>query len=171
MSAGEGESGRRRWRTASAAETRAVGRALAGELAPAGILLLSGELAAGKTVLAQGIAEGLGIDADEVVSPTFTLVREHRGPGGALLHLDLYRLDPAAAAGIGLEEMLAAPAVKVVEWAERLPFAVPGALALRLERSGGDAREIVEVPSAAVVHSAPGGGAGEGGPRGGGTFQ
>ena len=75
------------------AETRALGRALAAELAPDGVLLLTGDLAAGKTVLAQGIAEGLGIAAAEVQSPTFTLVREHRGPGGRLVHLDLYRLD------------------------------------------------------------------------------
>ena len=159
--------GPRSWRTASPAETRELGRALAAELAPAGILLLSGDLAAGKTVLAQGIAEGLGIDPAEVTSPTFTLVREHRGAGGNLLHLDLYRLDPAAAAGLGLEELLGAAAVKVVEWAERLPFVVPGALALRLERRGEGAREVTEVPAAAVVHSAGGGPAAAAGPRGG----
>lgn len=168
MSAPRGAARGRRWRTASEEETRAVGRALAAELAPAGILLLGGELAAGKTVLAQGVAAGLGIDPAEVVSPTFTLVREHHGSGGSLLHLDLYRLDPAQAAALGLEELLAAPAVKVVEWAERLPFAVPGALSLRLERRGGSEREIAEDAGDAVVDSgagapveaeAPGGGA------------
>jgi tRNA threonylcarbamoyladenosine biosynthesis protein TsaE len=96
-------------------------------------------------VLAQGVAEGLGIDPREVTSPTFTLVREHRGTGGRLLHLDLYRLDPAQAAALGLEELLATPAVKVVEWAERLPFPVPGALSLHLTRGGGEQREIREV--------------------------
>ena len=146
----------------SAEETRELGRALAAELAPDGVLLLSGALAAGKTVLTQGIAAGLGIDPAEVVSPTFTLVREHHGTGGDLLHLDLYRLDPAAAARLGLEEMLLAPAVQVVEGAERLPFAVPGARALRLSRRGESAREIAEVPAGAVVDSAAGTGPAEG---------
>jgi len=122
-----------------------VGESLAAELLPDRILLLSGDLAAGKTVLAQGIAAGLGIDPSEVQSPTYTLVREHTGPHGRLLHLDLYRLDTREAAALGLEELLSAPAVKVVEWAERLPFAAPGALALRLDRTpGGEGREIVE---------------------------
>jgi tRNA threonylcarbamoyladenosine biosynthesis protein TsaE len=140
----------RRWRTGSVEETRALGRALAAELLPAGTLLLSGELAAGKTVLAQGIAEGLGIDPREVQSPTFTLVREHRGAGGTLFHLDLYRLEPAAAAGLGLEEIFAAPAVKVVEWAERLPLQPAGALRLEVRRLGEEEREVREV---AVVRS------------------
>jgi len=123
---------------------------LARELAPDGILLLSGELGSGKTVLAQGIGEGLGIDPREVQSPTFTLIREHRGSGGRLVHVDLYRLDPEETAALGLEELLAGPGVKVVEWAERLPFAVPGARRLRLRRledsgsRGGEEREILE---------------------------
>jgi tRNA threonylcarbamoyladenosine biosynthesis protein TsaE len=139
------EGGGRRWRTTSVAETRALGRALAGELLPAGTLLLGGELAAGKTVLAQGVAEALGIDPREVQSPTFTLVREHRGAGGTLLHLDLYRLEPAAAAGLGLEEIFAAPAIKVVEWAERLPLLPAAALRLQLRRVGEGEREVEEV--------------------------
>ncbi|HET9768938.1 MAG TPA: tRNA (adenosine(37)-N6)-threonylcarbamoyltransferase complex ATPase subunit type 1 TsaE, partial [Thermoanaerobaculia bacterium] len=95
------------------AETRRVGEELLPELLPEGTLLLLGDLAAGKTVLAQGVAAGLGIDPAEVQSPTYTLVREHDGPRGRLLHLDLYRLEPAEAAALGLEELLAAPAVKV----------------------------------------------------------
>jgi tRNA threonylcarbamoyladenosine biosynthesis protein TsaE len=140
-------SGRRRWQTSSEEQTRALGEALAGELRPDGILLLSGELAAGKTVLAQGVARGLGIDPAEVQSPTFTLVREHVGTGGRLLHLDLYRLAPEQTAALGLEELLQATAVKVVEWAERLPFALPGALHLRLDRRGAEEREVSEVPT------------------------
>lgn len=138
----------RRWLTASEEETRAVGRELASELAPDGVLLLSGDLGAGKTVLAQGVAEGLGIPAREVQSPTFTLMREHRDPAGAgapirLLHVDLYRLEPAEVESLGLEERLAGPGVKVIEWAERLPFPVAGALALTLRRRE-SGREIVE---------------------------
>jgi len=132
----------RRWRTSSPAETRLLGEELLAELLPEGTLLLLGDLAAGKTVLAQGVAAGLGIDPEEVQSPTYTIVREHQGPRGRLLHLDLYRLEPAEAAALGLEELLAASAVKVVEWAERLPLRVPDALVLQLARGTGEEREI-----------------------------
>jgi tRNA threonylcarbamoyladenosine biosynthesis protein TsaE len=135
----------RSWRTWSEEETEALGEALARELAPGGILLLSGDLGSGKTVLARGVASGLGIDRREVQSPTFTLIREHRGPGGVLVHVDLYRLEPEETAALGLEELLAGPGVKVVEWAERLPLALPGALWLELRRAEGGGREIHEV--------------------------
>lgn len=135
---------RRRWRTASPEETRQLGAELAGELAPDGVLLLSGDLGAGKTVLAQGVAAGIGIDPGEVQSPTYTLVREHQGPGGRLVHLDLYRLEPDEVLDVGAEEILAAPGIKVVEWADRLPFPVPGALRLRLGRAADGGREIHE---------------------------
>lgn len=135
----------KRWVTRTEEETRELGRGLARELAPDGVLLLSGELGSGKTVLARGIGEALGIDPREVQSPTFTLIREHRGSAGRLVHADLYRLDPSDVGALGLEELLAGPGVKVVEWAERLPFPVPGARALRLARLGGeDGREIIE---------------------------
>jgi tRNA threonylcarbamoyladenosine biosynthesis protein TsaE len=139
----------RSWTTADPAATRRVGEELAAELAPDGVLLLSGDLGTGKTVLTQGLAEGLGIDPGEVQSPTFTLVREHRGagaPGHRLVHVDLYRLEPAEAAEIGLDELLAGPGVKVVEWAERLPYKVPGALRLALRRTE-QGREIREEPA------------------------
>jgi tRNA threonylcarbamoyladenosine biosynthesis protein TsaE len=133
------------WTTADPEATRCVGETLAAELAPDGVLLLSGDLGAGKTVLAQGVARGLGIDPNEVQSPTFTLIREHRGPHTSLLHVDLYRLESADVEGLGLEELLAGPGVKVVEWAERLAFQVPGARHLTLRRAGGgEGREIVE---------------------------
>jgi tRNA threonylcarbamoyladenosine biosynthesis protein TsaE len=141
------------WITRTEEETRALGAALARELAPDGVLLLSGDLGAGKTVLARGAAEGLGIDPNEVQSPTFSLIREHRGsgaPGGRLvrlLHIDLYRLEPDEAGALGLEELLAGPGVKVVEWAERLPFPVPGARVLRLARRPGGGRDIMEEKS------------------------
>lgn len=135
----------RRWITRSEAETREIGLDLARELAPDGVLLLSGEMGSGKTVLARAIGEGLGLNPREVQSPTFNLIREHRASGGALIHVDLYRLEPEETAALGLEELLAGPGVKVVEWAERLPFPVPGALVLRLARLGGEGeREIVE---------------------------
>ncbi|MDQ1347770.1 MAG: tRNA threonylcarbamoyladenosine biosynthesis protein TsaE [Acidobacteriota bacterium] len=136
------------WRSASVAETHAVGVGLAGELQPRGCLLLYGALGAGKTVLAQGVAEGLGIDPREVQSPTFALLREHELPGGEgarLAHLDLYRLSPGEAAACGFEEVLLGPGVKIVEWAERLPFVVPGALALTLREAASGRREIAEL--------------------------
>lgn len=137
-----------RWLTQSEEETRDLGRTLARELAPDGVLLLSGDLGSGKTVLARGIGEGLGIDPREVQSPTFTLIREHEGGGGRLVHVDLYRLEPEQTAALGLEELLAGPGVKVIEWAERLPFAVPGARRLLFKRLATpqtpEGREIVE---------------------------
>lgn len=98
-------------------------------------------------MLARGVAAGLGVPPDEVQSPTYTLVREHRAASGQrLVHLDLYRLEPEEAAELGLDEVLAAPGVKVVEWAERLAYAPPGALALELVRSAGG-REVWEIPA------------------------
>jgi 3-hydroxybutyryl-CoA dehydrogenase len=141
----------RRWITRAAAETERLGAELAAELVPDGVLLLSGELGSGKTVLARGVAGALGIDPRQVLSPTFNLIREHSGDAGRLVHVDLYRLQPEETAGLGLDEVLAAPGVKVVEWAERLriPVGTPApALALllrRLPEEGGEAREIVEV--------------------------
>ena len=97
-------------------------------------------------MLARGVAAALGIDPSEVQSPTFVLVREHEGARGRFVHVDLYRLDPDEVEGAGIEELLAGPGVKVVEWAERLPFAVPGALRVRLERAGDGGRRIAESP-------------------------
>lgn len=137
----------RTWRTTGEDETRRVGRALGEALRPDGVLLLHGELGTGKTVLARGVAEALGIDPAQVQSPTFVLMREHEGPGGRLIHVDLYRLDPEEAAATGIEEVLAGPGIKVVEWAERLPYDPAGALRLELTRTGGpqDGRLVREV--------------------------
>ncbi len=130
------------WSSGSEAETQKVGRELGRRLRPDGVLLLSGDLGAGKTVLTRGVAEALGIDPGEVQSPTFTLIREHEGSGGRLIHLDLYRLEPEEAWDLGLEELFASPGVKVVEWAERLPFEPPGALSLKILRRGPKARDM-----------------------------
>src|SRR5262249_35108736 len=125
----------RRWESRSEEETLEIGETLARELVPDGVLLLNGELGSGQTGLARGVARGLGVAPREVQSPTFTLIREHAGRGGVrLVHADLYRLEPDQVAALGLEELLAGPGVKVVEWAERLPFAVAGARELHLSR-------------------------------------
>ena len=126
-------------------DTRAVGTALTGSLAPDGVLLLSGELGSGKTVLTQGLAEGLGIEPRQVQSPTFTLIREHRGSRGDLIHIDLYRLAGRELEALGLWEILAGPGVKVVEWSERLSFAIPGAVSATLRIAKSQNRREIEI--------------------------
>jgi len=109
------------------------------------VFLLHGDLGAGKTVFAKGIAAGLEIDPADVNSPTFTLVNQHEGRM-RLYHLDLYRLEGGAEdmRGIGLEEMLADPAgVVVIEWPERLgPVPIPSAYAVSIIDIGGEGRKI-----------------------------
>jgi tRNA threonylcarbamoyladenosine biosynthesis protein TsaE len=126
--------------TRSDAETEALARALAGE-AVAGLQVhLYGDLGAGKTVFVRGLALGLGIDPDEVSSPTFTIVQEYRGRL-PLYHVDLYRLGPVEVPDLGLDA-LAADGVLAVEWAERLPSSDPAAIRVRFEDLGGDERRI-----------------------------
>ena len=114
-------------------ETAAVARTLAGDLNPGDVLLLAGSLGAGKTAFVRGLAEGLGISPDDVSSPTFTLVHEYRGGRLTLYHVDLYRLDRAAAQDLGLEEMGVADGVLAIEWPDRLMHAPPGALHIEIE--------------------------------------
>lgn len=133
-----------RWTCRTEGETAALGRHYAEELAPDGVLLLEGELGAGKTVLVRGLAEALGIDPQTVQSPTYTLIQEHQGDPGRLLHMDLYRLEPGETESLGLDELFAGPGVKAVEWAERLPFIPEGARRLRLRRLPDGGREVVE---------------------------
>ena len=128
--------------THSEAETARIGRHLADGLVPGSIVLLFGDLGAGKTSLVRGLAEGLGVDPDEVSSPTFTLIREYRGGRLPLLHVDLYRLhDPREIEELGLEE-LGTDAATAIEWAERLPRPVAGALEVRIQHGNGDQRQI-----------------------------
>jgi tRNA threonylcarbamoyladenosine biosynthesis protein TsaE len=103
----------------SAEDTQALGRQLSRLLAPGDLLCLFGELGAGKTTFLQGLAGGLGV-ADDVTSPSFTLIHEHQGRL-PFYHLDLYRLVSEELAEAGVEEALGAEAVVAVEWAERLP--------------------------------------------------
>ena len=119
--------------TESEEETADVARALAGTLQPGAVLLLSGQLGAGKTAFVRGLAAGLGIDPEEVSSPTFTLVHEYRGGRLTLFHADLYRLDKTATEDLGLEERAVAEGVLAIEWPDRLTHALPGATRITIE--------------------------------------
>ena len=126
----------------SEADTRAIAAALAPSLMPGAVILLSGDLGAGKTAFVRGLAEGLDLHPDPVTSPTFTLVHEYRGGRLPLVHVDLYRLDRAELDEIGLDQDLAAQGVIAVEWAERLTRRIVGAIAVRITDEGGDRRAI-----------------------------
>jgi tRNA threonylcarbamoyladenosine biosynthesis protein TsaE len=105
--------------TSSAEETREVGRKLGERLHGGEVVLLFGPLGAGKTVFVRGVAEGMGLDAKEIRSPSYTLINEHAGPV-SLFHADLYRLSPESLVELGLEELYGEGRVVAVEWAERL---------------------------------------------------
>ena len=130
--------------TRSEDETAAVGRRLAGSLGAGDVILLSGDLGAGKTAFVKGVAEGLGISRDEVSSPTFTLMQEYRGGRLTLYHVDLYRLDdPREVDDLGIDEV-AAGGVLAIEWAEKLPgrLTPSDAIAIRIEHAGADERRV-----------------------------
>ena len=134
-------------RTASEEETIALGERLARTLPRGATVLLIGNLGAGKTTLAKGIVQGLGAAAaEEVSSPTFTLIHEYGSPP-AVYHVDLYRLESARdAATLGLDELFDTPALVLVEWGERFPELMPpDRIEIRLRALKGDEREI-EVP-------------------------
>ena len=111
------------WVSRGEGETFDLGERVGARLAGGEVLLLDGPLGAGKTVFVKGLARGLGIDVDEVTSPSFTLVNRYDGGRATLYHLDLYRLPEGAAAAhaVDLEELLADErAVLVIEWAGRM---------------------------------------------------
>jgi tRNA threonylcarbamoyladenosine biosynthesis protein TsaE len=126
----------------SEAETHLLARELAATLEAGDVLLLSGDLGAGKTTFVRGLAEGLGIDPADVSSPTFTLLHEYRGGRLALYHADLYRLDKTATEDLGLEETGVRDGVLAIEWPDRLTHELPGARTVRMEFAGETARRI-----------------------------
>lgn len=123
-------------------ETRDIASAFARDLSMGAVLLLSGDLGAGKTAFVRGLAAGLGIDPGDVTSPTFTIVHEYRGGRLPLIHVDLYRLDRADLDEIGLDQDLAATGVIAIEWSERLSRAIPGAITITIADRGDDLRDI-----------------------------
>jgi tRNA threonylcarbamoyladenosine biosynthesis protein TsaE len=131
--------------THSPEETIALGRTLVSLLTPPKIVLLRGDLGAGKTTLVKGIASGFGAAAeDDVTSPTFTLVHEYRGPGANLYHIDLYRVDtPRQLETLGLDDLISERSILLIEWGEKFPrFVRERDVEIALERAGDSAREI-----------------------------
>ena len=134
----------RRFESNSDEETLALGRALAKTLPAHGVVLLIGDLGAGKTTLAKGIVEGRGAaSADDVSSPTFTLIHEYGSPA-TVYHADLYRLDTAEQVRrLGLEELFDQPALTLIEWGERFPELMPAdRVEIRLSHAGEHLRVI-----------------------------
>ncbi len=127
--------------TRSEEETAALGRQLAARLKAGDVVLLYGDLGAGKTAFVRGLAAGLGIDPEGVSSPTFTIVQHYGGGRVPLLHVDLYRLQAKEVDDLGLDE-LGAEAVVAIEWADRLPGAPRGAVSVTLRHAGEGEREI-----------------------------
>ena len=129
-------------------ETERIGSLLGTVLIPGDIIALSGELGSGKTTLVRGLAQGMGFSGDEVASPSFTLVNEYPGPL-PLFHIDLYRLgNERELHEIGYEEYISETGVVVIEWADRIPYAVPDeSLWITLQYHSEEGREIVMQPS------------------------
>jgi tRNA threonylcarbamoyladenosine biosynthesis protein TsaE len=134
--------------THSEGETAAVGRDLGRTLGPGSVLLLSGDLGAGKTAFVRGVAEGLGIEPGAVSSPTFTLVQEYRGGRLPLFHVDLYRLRPAEVGDLGLDEFALAGGVTAIEWPDRLPQRFDNALDVRIDHADEDDARRIEIRGA-----------------------
>ena len=128
--------------TRSEEETIALGGSLAAELPSRAVVLLIGNLGAGKTTLAKGIVKGLGVaQPEEISSPTFTLIHEY---SPSVYHIDLYRLDqPSQVATLGLDEIFDRQAVVLIEWGERFLQLMPeNRIEIRLRTTGEDSREI-----------------------------
>lgn len=132
--------------TRSAEETIDLGRRFAGELQPGGIVLLRGDLGAGKTTLVKGIAEGFqAARARDVTSPTFTLIHEYRGPQVALYHIDIYRIDTQRELDtLALDDLMDAGSILLIEWGEKFErFVREKSAEIAIENMGEDRRKVV----------------------------
>ena len=128
--------------TASETETASAGEALGRELRPGGVVLLYGDLGAGKTAFVRGLARGVGANPDEVSSPTFTIVQEYAGDSTTLYHVDLYRLEPAEIDDLGLEDRVAGDGIVAIEWAERWKGRPDDVVEVWIDDLGEDRRRI-----------------------------
>ena len=131
--------------THSAEETTELGRRLAAELRPPKLVVLRGELGAGKTTLIKGIAEGFHAASQEnVTSPTFTLIHEYRGPGVNVYHVDLYRVDTQRELDtLGIDDLFDENSVVLIEWGEKFArFLRERDVEITIERAGENDRKI-----------------------------
>lgn len=131
--------------THSAEETIAFGRTLIELLSPPKLVLLRGDLGAGKTTLVKGIATAFDAASEEdVTSPTFTLIHEYRGPRANLFHIDLYRIDtPRELDTLALDDLRDENSILLIEWGEKFPrFVRERDMEISLERAGETARLI-----------------------------
>lgn len=134
--------------TRSPEETIAFGRTLTSLLSPPKLVLLRGDLGAGKTTLVKGIAAGFdAAEEEDVTSPTFTLVHEYRGPRANLYHIDLYRVDtPRELETLGLDDLRAEGSVLLIEWGEKFPGLLRERdVEISLERQSENGRKITIV--------------------------
>jgi tRNA threonylcarbamoyladenosine biosynthesis protein TsaE len=132
--------------TKSAEETIALGKALAKALVPPKLVLLRGDLGAGKTTLVKGIAQGLQAACEaDVTSPTFTLVHEYRGPTAAIYHIDLYRVDTQRELEtLGLDDLMGGNSILLIEWGEKFArFERERDVEIRIELVSDNVRKIV----------------------------
>ncbi len=127
--------------TTSEDETVAAGERLAQSLRPGDVVLLYGDLGAGKTAFVRGLAQGLGADPAEVSSPTFTLVQEYHGRV-TLYHVDLYRLEEREVDDLGLEELILGDGIVAIEWAERWRGRPDDVIEVRIEDAGEERRRL-----------------------------
>lgn len=131
--------------TNSPEETIALGRELASQLAPPKLVILRGDLGAGKTTLVKGIAEGFrAASHDDVTSPTFTLIHEYRGPSATVYHIDLYRIDtPRELETLGLDDLMTDNSILLIEWGEKFArFRRERDVEIALERVSENQRKI-----------------------------
>src|SRR5689334_12302590 len=129
----------REYITRSPEETIALGRTLAGMLAPPKVVLLRGDLGAGKTTLVKGIAEAFSAASqDDVTSPTFTLIHEYRGPKASLFHIDLYRIDTQRELDtLALDDLMSEDSILLIEWGEKFArFVRERDVEIAIERMG-----------------------------------
>jgi tRNA threonylcarbamoyladenosine biosynthesis protein TsaE len=134
--------------TASEEETSAAGEALGRDLKSGDVVLLFGDLGAGKTAFVRGMARGIGADPDDVSSPTFTIVQEYAGRSATLYHVDLYRLESAEIDDLGLDDLVSSDGIVAIEWAERWKGRPDDVTEVRLEHRGDDRRAIDIRPAA-----------------------
>jgi tRNA threonylcarbamoyladenosine biosynthesis protein TsaE len=136
----------RNFTTNSPQETIALGRELAPLLGPPKIVVLRGDLGAGKTTLVKGIAEGFkAASPEDVTSPTFTLIHEYRGPAVMLYHIDLYRIDTQRELEtLGLDDLMSDNSVQLIEWGEKVPrFQRERDVEIALKRISENERKII----------------------------